>query len=132
MPKNFVVVTSGNGLIQWLKANKHGCTSWLTGISNIDPKIEIEFYKSYKKNNLGLCNLIIKNIAIPFAKIQKKYGWHLTVKAFIECNGIFRRFERMPLEPIDKKNMKKIEIDFKKIKQNSDKNFEKMNFFNFK
>ena len=43
-----VIITSGGGKRQWLKAAKFGCTSWLSGISNLNPKIAIDFYKYYK------------------------------------------------------------------------------------
>ena len=42
--KNITIITSGGGKKQWLKAAKHGCTAWLSGWSNLNPKIAIDFY----------------------------------------------------------------------------------------
>ena len=45
-----VIITSGGGKRQWLKAAKYGCTSWLSGVSNLNPRIAIDFYDYYKSN----------------------------------------------------------------------------------
>ena len=51
LKNKIIIITSGKGKRQWLKANKYGCQSWLSGISNLDPKIAIDFYFNYKKRN---------------------------------------------------------------------------------
>ena len=33
--KKAIIITSGGGKKQWLKAKKFGCQSWLSGISNL-------------------------------------------------------------------------------------------------
>ncbi len=48
--KNMTIITSGGGKRQWLKAAKHGSTSWLSGVSNLNPRIAIDFYDYYKNN----------------------------------------------------------------------------------
>jgi len=116
------IITSGGGKKQWLKAAKYGCTSWLSGVSNLNPKIAIDFYKYYKLNDKKKMNLIIKNIEEPFFKIKNKYGWHLTIKAFLELNKNFKRYERSPLKEIDKYEIKKCKKVFEKIKKKIKKN----------
>jgi len=111
------IITSGGGKRQWLKAAKHGCTSWLSGVSNLNPKISIDFYNYYKSKNIKKMNMIIKNIEDPFFKIKDKYGWHLTIKAFLELNKNFKRYERSPLKEINKDEMLKCKKVFEKIKK---------------
>ena len=41
--KHLIIITSGSGKRQWLKASKYGCQSWLSGISNLDPLIALDF-----------------------------------------------------------------------------------------
>ncbi len=124
--KNMTIITSGGGKRQWIKAAKYGCTSWLSGVSNLNPKIAIDFYNFYKKKNFQKINMILKNIEDPFFKIKNKFGWHLTIKAFLEINKNFKRYERSPLKEIDNKGMKECNNIYKSIKKKiKDKNLYK-------
>mgnify|MGYP001359894862 CR=1 FL=1 len=111
------IITSGGGKRQWLKAAKHGCKSWLSGVSNLNPKIAIDFYKFYKSKDKARIKIIITNIEDPFIKIKNKYGWHLTIKAFLELNKNFKRYERSPLKELNKKDMLKCKKIFDQIKK---------------
>ena len=93
-----IIITSGGGKKQWLKAAKHGCTSWLSGVSNLNPKIAIDFYNYYKLKDSKQMALFIKTIEEPFFKIKDKYGWHLTIKAFLELNKNFKRYRLVRME----------------------------------
>jgi 4-hydroxy-tetrahydrodipicolinate synthase len=117
LSKKIVIITSGGGKKQWIKASKHGCQSWLSGVSNLDSKIAIDFYRYYKEKNNIAINKIIKLIEDPFFRISKKYGWHLTIRSFLESADIFERFERRPLVELDKKNFVKIDKTFKEMKK---------------
>ena len=110
------IITSGGGKRQWLKAAKHGCNSWLSGVSNLNPKIAIDFYKFYKSKDKAKIKMIISNIEDPFVKIKNKYGWHLTIKAFLELNKNFKRYERSPLSCLNKEEMIKCKEGFENIK----------------
>lgn len=115
--KKMIIITSGGGKGQWLKASKYNCESWLSGVSNIDPKIAIDFYQFYKKKNKKQINLILKVIEQPFFKIKDKYGWHLTIKAFLELNKNFKRYERAPLKEIKSNEMQECKKVFENIKK---------------
>ena len=120
--KKMTIITSGGGKKQWLKAAKYGCKSWLSGVSNLNPKIAIDFYNYYKLNDKKKMNSIIKNIEEPFFKIKNKYGWHLTIKAFLELNKNFKRYERSPLKEVNKYEMEKFKKVFEEIKKKIRKN----------
>ena len=115
---DLIIITSGGGKRQWLKAAKYGCQSWLSGISNLDPKIAIDFYDFYKKKEKNKIIKIIKKLEDPFFEIKNKYGWHLTIKAMLENNNIFNRFERSPLAHVENKAFKDIRKVFMKMKKN--------------
>lgn len=115
LSKNISIVTSGGGKKQWLKAAKYGCKSWLSGVSNLDPKIAIDFYEFYKSNDKKNMNLILKHIEKPFFKIKDRYGWHLTIKAFLELNNNFKRYERLPLTSLGALEMSVIKKKFHTI-----------------
>lgn len=127
--KKITIITSGGGKRQWLKAAKYGCTSWLSGVSNLNPKIAIDFYDYYKSKNTQKMNMIIKIIEDQFFKIKDRYGWHLTIKAFLELNKNFKRYERSPLKELNKKDILKCKKIFEQIKKQI-KNKELNKYFN--
>ena len=112
-----IIITSGGGKRQWLAASKFGCTSWLSGVSNLNPKIAVDFYNFYKLRKTKQMNIILKYIEDPFFKIKDKYGWHLTIKAFLELNKNYQKFERSPLKEIDKKGFFKCKQVYEKNKK---------------
>ena len=74
------------------------------------------FIKKKEKNKILK---IIKKLEDPFFEIKNKYGWHLTIKAMLENNNIFNRFERSPLAHVENKAFKDIRNVFMKMKKNS-------------
>jgi 4-hydroxy-tetrahydrodipicolinate synthase len=127
--KDMIIITSGRGKRQWLKAEKYGCQSWLSGVSNLDPKIAIDFYNFYKEKNYKQVNKILEFIEDPFFKIKDMYGWHPTIKACLEINNNFKRYERMPLQSLNKREFLNVKRKFINIKNNSKKLF-KNKYFN--
>ncbi|MDC0944665.1 dihydrodipicolinate synthase family protein [Candidatus Pelagibacter sp.] len=121
LKKKIIIITSGIGKRQWLKASKYGCQSWLSGISNLDPKIAIDFYFNFKKKNKHFIKNYFKYLEDPFFKLTNKYGWHLTIKSFLQIFGHFDRFERMPLLELNNTRFKIIKKISKKIYMNSKK-----------
>lgn len=120
--KQMTIITSGGGKGQWLKASKYGCTSWLSGVSNLNPKIALDFYDFYKLKNKDKMQSIIRNIENPFFKIKDQFGWHLTIKAFLELNKNFPRYERSPLRELNLHDLFKCKKVFDKIKKRIKKN----------
>ena len=73
------IITSGGGKRQWLKAAKYGCTSWLSGVSNLNPKIAIDFYKYYILKDKKQMDLLIKIIEEPFFEIKDNLFNHIPI-----------------------------------------------------
>ena len=121
--KKVVIITSGRGKKQWLEAKKFGCQSWLSGISNLDPRIGIKFYDLINKKDYKKINFFIKNIENEFFNLVDKYGWHLTIKSCLEHIKIFNRYERSPLQMISNKKHKDVGIKLKKIIKNTNNLF---------
>ena len=70
-----------------VKSCKFGCQSWLAGVSNVDPKIAIDFYDYYSKM-IKKINNIINYIEAPFNKIKDKFSWHLTIKSCLKMKKL--------------------------------------------
>ena len=124
LAKKIVIITSGNGKRQWLFAKKYGCQSWLSGISNLDPKISSDFYSFVNKRKISQYMNIIKKLEDPLFASIKKFGWHMTIKGFLELSKKFNRHERSPLLPLSGDNMKKIVKQYKVLLKNNMKNFD--------
>lgn len=123
--KKAIIITSGGGKKQWMKANKFGCQSWLSGVSNLNPAIAIDFLNFYKKKQKKKIQNYFKYIEKPFFKIVHKYGWHLSIKACLELNKNFKRHERQPMICLDNFNFLKVKKSFTKISKISKKVFKK-------
>ncbi len=116
------IIISGGGKRQWLNFSKKGCQSWLNGIGVFEPVIPIIFYAAYKQNNQKIINFILNEIEYPFfKKIVDKYGWHIGIKASLEARNIFSRFERLPMMPINEKEMILVKDCMKEIDLNIEK-----------
>jgi len=115
------IITSGRGKKQWMKAHQYGCQSWLSGASNLDPKLAINFYKNFKNKNTQYVEKHFNYVEDPFFKVVDKFGWHLTIKGFLEYFGHFKRYERRPLKELDRKQYVYLKTQAKKILYNSEK-----------
>ena len=62
-----------------------------------------------------------KYLEDPFFKMIKKYGWHLTIKACLEINNNFQRYERRPMVSLENSNFLELKKSFTKIAINSKK-----------
>lgn len=123
MSNHITIITSGSGKRQWIKANKYGAQSWLSGISNLDPLIGIDFWNYFKDGNLEQLNLIINKLEDPFFRVKKKYGWHLTIKSCLEHFKLMKRYERMPLKEITKLQHNDIKKLYNLLTKNNKKFF---------
>lgn len=99
------IVVSGNGLQQWSKVSDK-CAAWLTGIGNLWPKKELEFYEAHLKGDKEKCDQIIEKIEKPFFWVKDNLSWHLGIKSALKILGIMERYERMPYQPLNEKQHK--------------------------
>lgn len=103
------IVISGGGKRQWLRFADDGCQSWLNGIGVFDPRLAARFWEFYKEGNKQGYMDIVNKIEVPFFEEGvKKYGWHLTIKAALECLGYMSRHERLPLLALPNNEAKEI------------------------
>ena len=121
--KGTIVIKAGGGKTSWLRVAKFGCPAWLSGVSNMDPLIAVNFYEFYKKKNFKKCKLLIKIFEIPVNNLMKKFGWHITIKGLMEQNKVIKRHERSPLKEIDDKNIKIVRQYFYKMSKISSRYF---------
>ena len=101
------IITSGRGLQQWsLVADK--CAGWLSGIGNVWPEKEIEFYEAKKRGDEERCTEIINRYEKKLFEITNKYSWHLGIKAILEVKGLMNRYDRRPYKGLTQEVMEQI------------------------
>jgi len=101
------IIVSGNGLQQWVPVSEK-CQAWLSGIGNLFPKVELDYYQYHLNNNKDKCNDIIENIEKPFFYVKDNYSWHLGIKSALEHLGIMNKQERMPYQELDEEKHKHV------------------------
>jgi len=114
--KRFSIIFAGRKkLILGLKES--GLTSYLNGTSIIDPEIDYIFWNLFI-NNLKQAKKFVKQIDDPFWDfLSPKYGWHRLNKACLELNGIMKRYERLPMISLNKKEFKDVKSNILVIKK---------------
>jgi len=96
------IVISGGGKRQWLRFADEGCQAWLNGIGVFEPRLATAFYRWWCEGEEKKWRQIIERIEVPFFEQGvQKYGWHLTIKAALEFQGIMPRVDRLPLMPLN-------------------------------
>lgn len=103
------IVVSGNGLQQWSKVSDK-CAAWLTGIGNLWPKTELDFYKATLNGDKDKCEDIIEKVEKPFFWVKDNLSWHLGIKSALKILGIMERHERMPYQPLNEEQHSKVEM----------------------
>ena len=94
------IITSGRGLQQWsLVADK--CAGWLSGIGNVWPKTELDFYAAWQKKDTTTMKSIIDSYEKPLFEITGQFSWHLGIRAVLDLKKIMPAFERRPYVPLN-------------------------------
>ncbi len=110
------IIVSGGGKEQFMKSREYGCKAWLNGLGVFMPKIASNFWLAIKNNDLKYCNSLIEEVERPFFEnCVKKYGWHLTIKVVLNYYDIMPVYERMPMKPLNSKQIFDIEHNLEKI-----------------
>lgn len=105
----------------FLNLRNSGLTSYINGSSIIDPIID-EIFWFYFKNSPSKAKIFVKEIDDLFwDNLSFKYGWHRINKASLETNKIMKRYERLPMISLDKKEFKDVKNKIKLIKKNLNK-----------
>jgi 4-hydroxy-tetrahydrodipicolinate synthase len=86
---------------------KHGLSSYLNGISIVNPKLAYVFWELAKSGDQEAVNRFVELVDDPFWDGPvKKYGWHRVNKASLEYFGLMPRWDRMPLPHLDADELK--------------------------
>jgi dihydrodipicolinate synthase/N-acetylneuraminate lyase len=103
-----IIVGGSGGMGNFLKAHQHGSLSYLVGIGNFLPELEIEFYSAVIGGNSARAEEIVSTIEAPFFDAVVPLGWHPALKEAMEFKGLIKATERPPMLRIDEAGRAKI------------------------
>ena len=76
----------------------YGLSSYLNGISIVNPRIAFLFWKLFEDGNIDKLQKFVHEVDNPFWDGPvKKFGWHRVNKASLEYHGLMSRRDRLPL-----------------------------------
>lgn len=105
---NFEFIVAGSSMRRFLFLENAGAHTFLSGVGNINPKIENDFISYIHEGNREKANFIIKKYENPCFSLFFKIGWHLALRNAIRLKGIGCNYNRRPYPDISKEQEDKI------------------------
>lgn len=92
-----VVIGGAGGMRAFLTAYEWGQPAYLTGVGNVVPEIELEFFSALERGDYERARRIVFEKEEPFFEAAVKVGWHLALKEAMESKGLMPAWERRPI-----------------------------------
>ncbi|NIQ13504.1 MAG: hypothetical protein GTO02_03560, partial [Candidatus Dadabacteria bacterium] len=73
---DYVVIGGRGGMSAHLDARVYGQKTYLVGIGNVQPNIEIDFVNALESGNKSRAEEIISKYEKPFFEVATRIGWH--------------------------------------------------------
>jgi len=93
---NFAVIVAGGSMKRFLALHSTGAQTFLSGIGNILPKLDIEFHKHLTNGNLKQAYSIVNEYENIFFDVFMKYGWHQSLREALYIEGYYTENTRPP------------------------------------
>ncbi len=99
--KGKISILASAGLSYYLWGYDYGTPGWITGIGNIWPQVELEFWSYIKARNRDAAQKIATTLDRPYLDYikskPKRYGYFAAVKALLNMEGLPGGYMRPPL-----------------------------------
>ncbi len=108
------IIGAGGGMSRFLKDYWLGARSYLGGIGNFNPALELEFFGAMMSGDFKRAHEIVYNIEIPYFESVVPLGWHPSLKAALFLKGHMKPCDRKPFKTLtgeEEKTLKKIMQD---------------------
>jgi len=100
-----VIIGAGGGMSRYVRDYWLGARTYLSGIANFYPELELEFYNAMEDENYKKAYNIVHNTEKPFFEITVPMGWHRCLKESLSICGLLPPYERSPMSRISNKNI---------------------------
>jgi len=93
-----IIIGAGGGMSRYLFRDfERGAASYLGGIGNFFPKVELDFFESIHSADKSLAEHIVNNIELPYFDAVVPFGWHPSLKVALSYKGLMQPYERAPM-----------------------------------
>jgi 4-hydroxy-tetrahydrodipicolinate synthase len=103
-----VIIGAGGGMSRYLRDYWLGARTYLAGIANFYPVLELEFYEAMQGENYKKAYEIVHNIEKPFFEATVPFGWHICLKEALNICGLAPSHERLPLKKLNKEQAQQL------------------------
>ena len=113
---DFAVIVAGGSMKRFLALHATGVQTFLSGIGNILPKIDIDFHKHLCNGNSGEAYKIVNEYENIFFDVFMKYGWHQSLREALYLEGYYTENTRTPFPRATSKAIDDIQKIIKTVK----------------
>ena len=93
---NFIVIVAGGSMKRFLSLHSTGVQTFLTGIGNILPKIDIDFHTRLTNGDLYEAYYMVNEFENLFFDVFMKYGWHLSLREGLYLENHYEPNTKLP------------------------------------
>lgn len=92
------VIGGRGGMGGFLQAAPFGQTTYLVGIGNFLPQMELDFYQQVITGKQAEAEAIVQRSERPFFGLAVKLGWHISLRTAMYLLGLCQPYERRPMK----------------------------------
>lgn len=99
------IIGAGGGMSRYLRDYWLGADTYLAGIANFVPQVELEFFELMQEKKFEEAFKIVHDVELPYFDTVVPMGWHISLKEALALKGLIdTSTERKPLVGISKEN----------------------------
>ena len=120
--KNFEVIVAGGSQRRFSFLHQAGATTFLTGVGNLFPKIDIDFYNEFLSKNIERANKLTRLFENPLFDVFMDIGWHKSLRSALKIMDLSCYHNRSPFPDCTSKEANLIKKILDKIGKSSEQN----------
>jgi 4-hydroxy-tetrahydrodipicolinate synthase len=111
-----IVIGAGGGMSRYLRDHWSGARTFLGGVGNFIPELELRFFERMEEGKHYEAARIVYELEQPFFKVAGPIGWHPSLKCAMSIKGLLPPYERPPLKAPGGKDKEAIRGYMEKMK----------------
>lgn len=111
----YAIIGGRGGMAAHLDARQHGQVSYLAGIGNFAPAVELKFARLVAAGRSDEARAIVEDYEKPFFDIAVNLGWHPALREAMAMADLCPPFERQPMMRLAPDERRKLEAITTKI-----------------
>ena len=109
--KKAILIGAGGSMSRFVRDSWFGAKTYLAGIGNFLPSLELDFYEAISQRDFDKAKKIVNNQEIPYFNTVVPCGWHPALKYSISCLNLdLTDFERCPMMNLSDEKKKIIDL----------------------